>query len=70
MKLEIVCLLIFLGGLAVIGSEDRRSAEVTAKVVAASPRPITHYSIKQDSPGLDRGYERNPLPLTHPLETK
>ena len=31
-------------------------------------RPITHYTIKQDSPVLRNGYEVAPLPLTHPME--
>ena len=50
----------------VAGEMDRRSAEVTAQVVAESPKPIT-YTVKQDSPGLEKGYEPNPLPLTLPV---
>ena len=48
----------------VAGEMDRRSAEVTAQIVAESPKPIT-YTVKQDSPGLDEG--RPLFPLTHPV---
>ncbi len=54
-----------------VGTLDRDSAIVSSKIVASGPKPIT-YTIKQDSPGLQHmernGYEKAPLPLTHPLD--
>lgn len=40
MKLETVCLLIFFGGLAIIGGEDRRAAEISHRTAMEAPRPI------------------------------
>lgn len=55
--------------LCVVGAEDRNSAEVTANIVEHSERPITHYSIKQDSPGLkNEAYEPFPIPFTSPIQ--
>lgn len=66
MRKEILIGIALLGCVGIVGEMDRRSQEVTAQVVAESPRPIT-YTIKQDSPGLEKGYEPNPIPLTLPV---
>ena len=61
----------FLVGLALVicvivtGEMDRRSEEVTKKIIAESPRPIISYTITQDSPGLDG--EQPMFPLTSPV---
>lgn len=65
---EIVILLLAFAALCVVGRLDADSADVTERIVASSPRPITHYTIKQDSPGLPRGFEPLPVPLTLPVE--
>lgn len=54
-----------------IGALEKHSIPAEQAVIAGSPRPITHYTIEQSSPGIEHlqrnGFEKAPLPLTYPL---
>lgn len=45
MKTEILSLVIFFGGLSLVGTIDRQSAEVTHHTAMEAPRPIFEESI-------------------------
>lgn len=64
---ESIALLIFFGGMAVVGNFDYADALIEDAIRKDPPRVLS-YTIKQDTPWPP--YERNPIPLTVPVQVK